>query len=154
MQKIYPWLNPFPNDKFYTLSNWKSLQTISDLMEMAENFPIGWKTLWEKEKLLVTSNFSFSHSVFRRLIPQTHENQGLLGKGVMTELGWSLDLHKIFELQKVFTHVTLRRLSWVDTFCRCMQFPFKWSTIHSRCTRFSFQLLDDLMEIDRTTAHF
>ena len=23
-----------------------------------------WKTLWEKEKLLVTSNFSFSHSVF------------------------------------------------------------------------------------------
>ena len=22
------------------------------------------KTLWEKEKLLVTSNFSFSHSVF------------------------------------------------------------------------------------------
>ena len=25
------------------------------------------KTLWEKEKLLVTSNFSFSHSVFKRL---------------------------------------------------------------------------------------
>ena len=23
-----------------------------------------WKTLWEKEKLLVVSNFSFSHSVF------------------------------------------------------------------------------------------
>ena len=23
-----------------------------------------WKTLWEKEKLLVTNNFSFSHSVF------------------------------------------------------------------------------------------
>ena len=26
--------------------------------------------LWEKEKLLVTSNFSFSHSVFKRLVFQ------------------------------------------------------------------------------------
>ena len=40
------------------------------------------KTLWEKEKLLVTSNFSFSHSVFKRLILQTHKNQGLFGKGL------------------------------------------------------------------------
>ena len=27
-----------------------------------------WKTQWEKEKLLVTSNFSFSHSVFYHFI--------------------------------------------------------------------------------------
>ena len=40
------------------------------------------KTLWEKEKLLVTSNFSFSHSVFKRLVLQTHKNQGLFGKGL------------------------------------------------------------------------
>ena len=33
--------------------------------------------MWEKEKLLVTSNFSFSRSVFRRLVLQ-----GLLGKGL------------------------------------------------------------------------
>ena len=26
----------------------------------------GKKTLWEKEKLLVTSNFSFSHNVFQK----------------------------------------------------------------------------------------
>ena len=43
-----PLLNPFPhNDTF-----WRPWET--SLL----------KTLWEKEKLLVTSNFSFSHSVF------------------------------------------------------------------------------------------
>ena len=31
--------------------------------------------MWEKEKLLVTSNFSFSHSVFKRLVLQTCKNQ-------------------------------------------------------------------------------
>ena len=34
----------------------------------------------EKEKLLVTNNFSFSHSVFKRVILQTRKNQGLLRK--------------------------------------------------------------------------
>ena len=37
--------------------------------------------LWEKEKLLVTSNFSFSHSAFKRRLLQTRKNQGLFGKG-------------------------------------------------------------------------
>ena len=47
----------------------KSLQTrILNLMKMEESSSNGWKTLWEKEKLLVTSNFSFSHSVFKRLV--------------------------------------------------------------------------------------
>ena len=39
------------------------------------------ETLWEKEKLLVTSNFSFSHCVFKRLVLQTSKNQGLFEKG-------------------------------------------------------------------------
>ena len=34
------------------------------------------------EKMLVTSNFSFSHSVFKRLELQTRKNQGLFGKGL------------------------------------------------------------------------
>ena len=50
---------------------------------MAENYHKGLKTLWEKEKLLVTSNFSFSHSVFKRLVLQTRKNQGLFGKGLI-----------------------------------------------------------------------
>ena len=36
----------------------------------------------EKEKLLVTSNFSFSHNVFKRLVRQIRKNQGLFGKGL------------------------------------------------------------------------
>ena len=75
--------NPFPNDKFETFPNWKSLQmTILSLMKMMESSPNGWKTLWEKEKLLVTSNFSLSCSVFKRLVLQTRKNQGLFGKGL------------------------------------------------------------------------
>ena len=51
-------------------------------MKMAESFLRGQKTLWENEKLLVTSNFSLSHSVFKRHVLQTHKNQGLFGKGL------------------------------------------------------------------------
>ena len=39
--------------------------------------------MWEKEKLLVTSNFSFSYSVFKTLVLQTRKNQGLFGKGLI-----------------------------------------------------------------------
>ena len=45
-------------------------------------FSIWKKTLREKEKLLVTSNFSFSHRVFKRVLLQTRKNQGLFGKGL------------------------------------------------------------------------
>ena len=46
------------------------------------------KTLCKKEKLLVTkfvvtTNFSFSYCVFKRLVLQTHKkNNGLYGKGL------------------------------------------------------------------------
>ena len=49
---------------------------------MEESSSNGLKTLWEKEKLLVKSNFSFSNSVFKRLVLQTCKNQGLFGKGL------------------------------------------------------------------------
>ena len=44
-------------------------------MNMAESSPEGWKTLWEKEKLLVTSNFSFFYSVFKRHVLLKLKNQ-------------------------------------------------------------------------------
>ena len=44
----------------------------------------GEKTQWEKEKLLIMSNFSFSLGVFKRLVLQTRKNQGLFGKGLRT----------------------------------------------------------------------
>ena len=54
---------------------------------MAEWSLNGLKTLCEKEKLLVTSNFSFSHCVFKRRVLQTRENHGLFGKGLNWEHG-------------------------------------------------------------------
>ena len=91
--------NPFPNDKFQTLPNWKILQTaISNLMKMAERSPNGWKKLWEKEKLLIMSNFSFSHSVFKWLVLQTHKNQGLFWKGLITP--WQRTLKNSLEKRK------------------------------------------------------
>ena len=78
---------PFPYDKFLTQPNWKSLQTkISMLMKIAERFPNMSKTLLEKEKLLVTSNFSFSHNVFKSLVLQIRKNQGLFGKRLFEDL--------------------------------------------------------------------
>ena len=44
------------------------------------------KTLWEKGKMLVTSIFSFSHNVFKRLLFQGREKSGLFGKE-LTKLG-------------------------------------------------------------------
>ena len=43
-------------------------------------------TVGEREiaRLLVTSNFSFSHSVFKRLVLQTRKNQGLFFRVKLT----------------------------------------------------------------------
>ena len=49
-QYVFFTINPFPNKPCFLRVRSKSLL----------------KTLWEKEKLLVSSNFSFSHSVFYR----------------------------------------------------------------------------------------
>ena len=43
----------------------------------------------EKEKLLFTSNFSFSHSVLKRLLLQTRKNKSLFGKGLNSKYGIS-----------------------------------------------------------------
>ena len=45
----------------------------------------GQKTLCEKEKLLVTSNFSFSHNVFHRYISLGCQNAALCGNGLRFE---------------------------------------------------------------------
>ena len=43
---------------------------------------MGRKYCAKREKLLVTCNFSFSHSVFIRLVLQTCKIKGLLGRGL------------------------------------------------------------------------
>ena len=52
--------------------------TISNLMKMAKVLQMGRKTLWKKEKLLIMSNFSLSHSVFKRLVRQISKNPELV----------------------------------------------------------------------------
>ena len=37
--------------------------------------------IWEKEKMLVTDIFSFSHKLFRSLLSMGRKIQGLFGKG-------------------------------------------------------------------------
>ena len=36
--------------------------------------------MWEKEKLLITSGFSFSENVFKSLVQETRKYKGLFGK--------------------------------------------------------------------------
>ena len=44
------------------------------------------KTLWEKKKLLVTSNFSFSQKVFKSSLLLMRQNEYLLSKGLFLYL--------------------------------------------------------------------
>ena len=69
--------------------------------------------MWEKEKLLVTSNFSFSHSVFKRLVLQTRKNQGLFGKGlshIANFQGHALSAHSLIKksMKKSMSTVSVR----------------------------------------------
>ena len=61
--------NSFPHDNIFFYSS--KLRELSDdnfnFDKNSAKFSKRVKTRWEKEKLLVTSNFSFYHSVFKRL---------------------------------------------------------------------------------------
>ena len=46
------------------------------------NYLIELKTLWEKEKLLIMSNFFFFHNVFKRCQMTMHQNEYLWSKGL------------------------------------------------------------------------
>ena len=88
----------FYNDEFLhpqkilTLSQMTNFRVFETERVCRQQFQSWWK--WqkvfqrcrkhkEKENLLVLSNFCFSHSVFKRIVLQTHENQGLYGKGLI-----------------------------------------------------------------------
>ena len=88
MYSLVGWLvvlgfNPFQNDKFLDSSKLKDFVDVN-LNKNGRKFSKSWarKHDGEMEKLLVTTNFSFSHSVFKRLALQTRKNQGLFGKGL------------------------------------------------------------------------
>ena len=69
------------------MTNFRLFQTerVADNFEFNQNgirFSKRVENAMGKGKLLVTSNSSFSHSVFKRLVLQTSKNQGLFGKGL------------------------------------------------------------------------
>ena len=66
------------------VNKWQTTNLVFNIM--AKSYLKGQKTLWEKEKLLVASNFSFSHGVFKGLVLQTRKNKGFSGKGLNMEL--------------------------------------------------------------------
>ena len=47
------------------------------------SYLIEMKTLWQIEKLLVTSNFSFSHNVLKSCLLLMQQNEYLWGKGFL-----------------------------------------------------------------------
>ena len=63
--------------KEFAKANFKFHENERNLSKQVE------KTLWEKEKLLITSNFSFSHNVFKRLVSQGRQKVSLCGNGLM-----------------------------------------------------------------------
>ena len=50
------------------------------------NFSQSVETMWEKEKLLIMSNFSFSHDVFQRLVLQICNSKGFVWERVNMSL--------------------------------------------------------------------
>ena len=61
---------------------------------------MGKKTLCEKEELLVTSNFSFSHNVFHCHISIVRQNVALCGNGLRdTEHVYNMDVSPLKKLQ-------------------------------------------------------
>ena len=72
---------PLPNDKNLTLSKLKAFADDKINVNINDTF-IEYKTLWEKEKILSTSIFSFSHYVLKRLLSQTRQKVSLCGNGL------------------------------------------------------------------------
>ena len=63
---------------------------------MAQSSQERYKTLGKGEFARM-SNFSFPHTVFKRLILQTLKNNGLFGKGLINALKLFLDGNVIFK---------------------------------------------------------
>ena len=63
------WFNPLPNDKFL---DWSKLKAFADDEINVTLFWNQYITLWEKEKMLVISIFSFPHNVFKQFLFQGH----------------------------------------------------------------------------------
>ena len=75
-------VNPFPNYKFFTLPNWKTLQmTITSLMKMAESYPTARKHCGKRRKCYLRAISPFP-TVFSKDFHCRHiKTRACLGKG-------------------------------------------------------------------------
>ena len=90
--------NSLPNDKYVDLSKWKAFADNSfSVAQMIEFVFDREEILWEKEKMLVTSIFSFFHSIFKTLFPLRPPN---LKRSV---LFWNHDMSTSSEENLVLT---------------------------------------------------
>ena len=77
---VFKGQKPFPKRQILHFSKLKKFVNSSNFDEKCRKvIQIGRKR-WKNVKLLITSNFSFSQSVFKRLVLQTPKKQGLIGK--------------------------------------------------------------------------
>ena len=94
----------------YQTTNFRLFQTervctwpFLNSMKMAESYPNGLKTLWEKEKLLVTSNFSFSPQCFQKAyFPGASIFMSLCGNGLIPFLHPHINRSGIYDLCPVY----------------------------------------------------
>ena len=80
---LYHELNPFPCDKILDQTKLKAFaddklnvtKIVISVFDRVEN-------IVEKGEIACTSNYSFSHNVFKRLLSQTHQKVSLCGNGL------------------------------------------------------------------------
>ena len=109
--------NPFPNERFYESSKLKEFaENNFKFDEMEQSSPRGSKTLWGKENFLITSNFSFSHSVFKRLILQTGKNQVFIWKRLISfESTSQISYMPGFHSDYYKDHLNVKDIVWEKT---------------------------------------
>ena len=64
----------------------KKIYDVKNMDKWGYNYPIEQKTLCEKKKLLVTSNFFFSHNVFKSCLLLMRQNEYLWSKGLYPKI--------------------------------------------------------------------
>ena len=73
-------INPFPHTRNLKQT---TLKTSINIQKISRNYGIitekGFKTFWQKGKLLVLSNFFFCHNVFKSRLLQMHQNASIGG---------------------------------------------------------------------------
>ena len=76
-------VNPFPHGKIFDQIKWKAfLDDKLNVTNMIISVFDGVENIVGKGEIACTSNFSFSHNIFKRLLSQPLQNVSLCGNGL------------------------------------------------------------------------